>query len=202
MADLYLGCLTYADDITLVSPSIAGLQRMLDMCTVYAKEHHLIFNSKKGVMITFKKKRYKQSHDPEVFLNDARLPNKDEIVHLGVVMNAHCAVESSLEVRKRKFYAAVNGVVTRLGGICSNGKGVHRGLGMRQRDSIAERLPGYIESAVKMKELQLKFLKRATQSRNGLVKGFAWLVCRYNYPGHGLDIAGGNIFALKYHELL
>ena len=35
MADLYLGCLTYADDITLVSPSIAGLQRMLDMCTVY-----------------------------------------------------------------------------------------------------------------------------------------------------------------------
>ena len=81
-------------------------------------------------------------------------------------------------------------------------KGVRRGLGMRQRDSTAERLPGYIESAVKMKELQLKFLKRATQSRNGLVKGFAWLVCRYNYPGHGLDIAGGNIFALKYHELL
>ena len=23
------------------------------------------------------------------------------------------------------------------------------------------------------------------------------LVCRYNYPGHGLDIAGGNMFALK-----
>ena len=122
MADLYLGCLTYADDITLVSSSIARLQTMLDMCTVYAKEHHLIFNSKKSVMITFKKKRYiyKQSHDPEVFLNDARLPNKDEIVHLGVVMNAHCAIESSLEARRRKFYAAVNGVVTQLGGICSN----------------------------------------------------------------------------------
>ena len=117
MADLYLGCLTYADDITLVSSSIAGLQRMLEMCTVYAKEHHLIFNSKKSVMITFKKKRCNQSHDPEVFFNDARLPNKDEIVHLGVVMNAHCAIESSLEARKRKFYA---GVVTRLGGICSN----------------------------------------------------------------------------------
>ena len=52
------------------------------MYGVYAKEHHLIFNSKKSVMITFKKKRYKQSHDPDVFLNDARMPNKDEIVHL------------------------------------------------------------------------------------------------------------------------
>ncbi|XP_062504975.1 uncharacterized protein LOC134181724 [Corticium candelabrum] len=57
IADLYLGCLTYADDITLVSPNVAGLQQMLDICTIYANEHHLIYNTKKSVVITFKQRR-------------------------------------------------------------------------------------------------------------------------------------------------
>ena len=56
IADLYLGCLTYADDITLVSPNVAGLQQMLYICTMYANEHHLIYNTKKCVMITFKQR--------------------------------------------------------------------------------------------------------------------------------------------------
>ena len=57
IVDLYLGCLTYADDITQVSPNVAGLQQMLDICTTYANEHHLIYNTKKSVVITFKQRR-------------------------------------------------------------------------------------------------------------------------------------------------
>ena len=118
IADLYLRCLTYADDITLVSPNVAELQQMLDICTTYANEHHLIYNIKKSVVITFKQRRWKHSSELDVFFNGNRLPNKAEITHLDVVMNGCCTVQSTLEGRKRKFYAAVNGVISRLGGSC------------------------------------------------------------------------------------
>ena len=57
IAVLYLERLTYADDITLVSPNVAGLQQMLDICTTYANEHHSIYNIQKCVVITFKQRR-------------------------------------------------------------------------------------------------------------------------------------------------
>ena len=49
------------------------------------------------------------------------------------------------------------------------GKGIRRGLGMRQRDSIVERIPRFVEASLEMKILHTKFLKRATDSRNELV---------------------------------
>ena len=42
---VYLGILGYADDIFLLSPSIDGLQSMIDTCADYGKEHGLTFNS-------------------------------------------------------------------------------------------------------------------------------------------------------------
>ena len=30
--NVYAGCLTYADDIVLVSPTVISLQRMIDIC--------------------------------------------------------------------------------------------------------------------------------------------------------------------------
>ena len=56
IAGLYLGCLTYANSITLVSPSVAELQHLLDICAEYTNEHHLIYNTKKSVVITFKQR--------------------------------------------------------------------------------------------------------------------------------------------------
>ena len=37
----------YADDLLLLSPSVCGLQCMIDICTRYALDHCLIFNTKK-----------------------------------------------------------------------------------------------------------------------------------------------------------
>ena len=67
-------------------------------------------------------------------------------------------------------------------------KGIRRGLGMRQRDSIVKRIPEFVEASLKMKILQTKFLKRAIDSRNELVRGLALLLVRHSYPGHGLDM--------------
>ena len=42
---VYLGILGYADDIFLLSPTLDGLQNMIDTCSEYGKEHGLTFST-------------------------------------------------------------------------------------------------------------------------------------------------------------
>ena len=53
-------------------------------------------------------------------------------------------------------------------------KGVRRGLGMKPRESIRERLNDcFKEASEKIRRLQLLFVKRAVHSRNLLVQGLS-----------------------------
>ena len=45
---MYYGCLLYADDIVLLSPSVNGLQLMLDICLRTAADLSLQFNCSKS----------------------------------------------------------------------------------------------------------------------------------------------------------
>ena len=49
----YIGALGYADDITLTCLSLYGLNCMLDICNQFAKNHHVIFNTKKTICIKY-----------------------------------------------------------------------------------------------------------------------------------------------------
>jgi len=46
--NMYYGCLLYADDIVLLSPSVNGLQLMLDICFRTAVDLSLQFNCSKS----------------------------------------------------------------------------------------------------------------------------------------------------------
>ena len=41
--------LMYADDLVILSPSVKGLQRLLDICDVYGHNHDILFNHDKTV---------------------------------------------------------------------------------------------------------------------------------------------------------
>ena len=45
----YLGVFGYADDLTLLCPSISGLKEMLKICEDYASDYNIIFNAKKRI---------------------------------------------------------------------------------------------------------------------------------------------------------
>ena len=49
----YLGCFLYADDIILLSPSVLGLQNMLDLCHATCLERLMLFNVNKSHCIIF-----------------------------------------------------------------------------------------------------------------------------------------------------
>ena len=48
-----MGSLSYADDITLLSPSSYGLNRVLEICAKCADNFDTIFNGKKTLCIKF-----------------------------------------------------------------------------------------------------------------------------------------------------
>ena len=47
----YAGAFGYADDISLVSPSIYGLKKMISICESYARDYHITFNPAKSKLI-------------------------------------------------------------------------------------------------------------------------------------------------------
>ena len=73
--------LIYADDITLLSPSSTGLQKLINLCVDYASAHSIVFNSKKSECIVFTQK--KLNHYPTIMLGNVQLTWKDKVKHLG-----------------------------------------------------------------------------------------------------------------------
>ena len=49
---IFIGTLSHADDITLFSPSMRGLNEMLHICSIYADNFAKTFNNKKPCMYT------------------------------------------------------------------------------------------------------------------------------------------------------
>ena len=75
----YIGChinntfieaLCYANVVTLLSPSIRGLNAMISLCEVFAKNFDITFNCQKTVCIKFRKRFSGSEH---VYLNDKKI---------------------------------------------------------------------------------------------------------------------------------
>ena len=45
ISNVFVGCIMYADDLLILSPSVVGLQYMLDICSGYGRTHDIIFNA-------------------------------------------------------------------------------------------------------------------------------------------------------------
>ncbi len=56
MSNYFIGCLLFADDVTLLCPTIKGLKKMIVICEQYATEFNIKFNGKKSKLLTFKDK--------------------------------------------------------------------------------------------------------------------------------------------------
>ena len=108
----YVGIAVYADDIGLISPSLDGLQNMVDTCSRYAKKHQLTFSthdnpskSKTKCMAFLRSKRKLRSID----LNGQALPWISTIKHLGstITNNYKCRMDQDTS-EKRGIYIAKN----------------------------------------------------------------------------------------------
>ena len=45
---VFVGCLTYADDIVLLAPTTGAMRNMLAICDSFANDYYLVFNANKS----------------------------------------------------------------------------------------------------------------------------------------------------------
>ena len=103
---VYIGCLTYADDIILLSASVVHIQRMLDTCYACSVELGIKFNAKKSALFVVGK-ACDVSIDPLNIGNDQVSWHKS-IKYLGVQFESGRVLQTNNDIVVRKFYAAAN----------------------------------------------------------------------------------------------
>lgn len=101
--------LMYADDICLIAISSAGLQKLLNMCNVFAEENDLIFNSKKTVCMNFSPKGWKFPN-PCLYLNNEKLSFQPCTKYLGMFIE-NDSTNKDVTRQTRQFYAKSNMLV-------------------------------------------------------------------------------------------
>jgi len=104
----FVGCLLCADDIILLSPSIVGMQRMLDKCSEVTSVLSLQFNASKSHCIAFGKTS--KFSLPVMVLNGTTWCWNSSVKYLGVYLLGGNSLKFDIMPVKRAFFAACNSI--------------------------------------------------------------------------------------------
>jgi hypothetical protein len=83
MSDCLINHLFYA---CLISPSVKGMQCLLNKCSDYASDHDILFNTEKSVCMLIKSKKITFHNGPTLFLNNRKLVFVDQYKYLGCIL--------------------------------------------------------------------------------------------------------------------
>ena len=106
----FFGCIMYADDLLLLSPSVLALQHMLDFCATFATDNDLIaFNVNKSVCM--KVGKYWNKNITSICLGCNKMSWVPQIKYLGIVFVAGVHLNVDCSCVRHKFYTACNSVL-------------------------------------------------------------------------------------------
>ena len=108
VGDDCLNHLIYADDICCFSPSIEGLQELIDICSDYVHTHEISFNVKKTVGVVFPSKEIKVYSTPSIFLSGTKIKFSDKVRYLGILINQYLLDDDDIKRQVRMLYSAAN----------------------------------------------------------------------------------------------
>jgi len=106
--NIFYGCIMYADDVTIMCPSVKGLQIMLDVCVEASNVLCLKFNHVKSHCIMFGK-CYNQHIEP-MLLGSQTIDWVKSVKYLGVYIVSGAKLSFDIASAKRSFYAACNSI--------------------------------------------------------------------------------------------
>ena len=105
---IFAAALFYADDMAILSPSIKGLSKLLDICGTYCTEWDIALNAKKSKLMMFGKKA-DVTHD--IMLNGDKVEWTTDWKYLGVTLKKDKFFNCSVTDRIGKFYRCVNAIL-------------------------------------------------------------------------------------------
>ena len=97
----------YADDLTLLCLSAKGMQKLISICSSYAKSHNITFNASKTVCTVFEPKCNASHIHPTLFLNNTEINYSSFHKYLGVLI---CSKNDSRDMCRqiRSYISRVN----------------------------------------------------------------------------------------------
>ena len=109
----FIGGLAYADDITLLCPSLHGLQEMINICADFGTDYHVTFNDKKTNCIMF---GTSVAGCTCISVNDNESMWSNRVTHLGNVIYCDLSDVADYNSKKGNFIASVNWFVSHFSG--------------------------------------------------------------------------------------
>ena len=101
----------YADDIVLISPSTAGLQKLLDICSEFGISHDVKFNSKKSAIMSFESNSIQKINLPIFEMNGEEVKCVSEYCYLGHIIQKDLSDELDIERQRKKLYKQGNSII-------------------------------------------------------------------------------------------
>lgn len=109
----FMGAFAFADDLTLLAPSVVALNRMLEICHKWALRNNLLFNAQKSITICLSGNlRRWQGHIPAL-MGTYTIPSADRVTHLGHIITSDLLDSEALIAIARKFNQLFHGFYQR-----------------------------------------------------------------------------------------
>ena len=115
LADLFLACILYANDVCLLAPSRTAMQKLLDICSDYAQQWCIKYNERKTKLMYFGKNPDSFTCHP-LFLNGQPLEFVSEWKYLGVSLQSGSGFFCSAQKPRSAFYRSSNSILNALRG--------------------------------------------------------------------------------------
>ena len=104
----FYGTLCYADDVTIVAPTISALQKMVDACEQFGHEYDISYNAAKSYCLQIGGAA--SVTRPSIILNGKEIQWSDTAKHLGNVINSGNNDNDDIKCKKNDFVARSNSV--------------------------------------------------------------------------------------------
>lgn len=109
----------YADDLVVFSPSSAGLQQLLNVCSEYGLEHDIVYNPDKSMVMTCRTKEDKSIHFPVFKLSNKNITVCEKVKYLGHIITEHMTDDDDIERQRLLMYMRAN-ILLRKFSFCSD----------------------------------------------------------------------------------
>ena len=83
IGNTFIAALAYADDVTLVCPTMKSLRMLVRICEFYADEYQVVFNGRKSKLLVFKGRDCVLPLDVYIYVNGQRVMCCKNADHLG-----------------------------------------------------------------------------------------------------------------------
>ena len=117
IGEKFVGALSFADDLTLVCPTLSGLKKMVKICEDYAAEYYVKFNGAKSKLLVFSGLGCKPTHCNITVCNET-IAATDNAIHLGHHLSTKCR-DSVVNSAKGDFWRSFNLFMANFGHLSS-----------------------------------------------------------------------------------